>query len=43
MLLWISVAARLAVAAGAVLNARAELRGPAPRFTAQDVRSRAPR
>ncbi|MFJ8084836.1 tellurite resistance/C4-dicarboxylate transporter family protein [Streptomyces sp. NPDC096205] len=43
VLLWIAVAAWLAVAAGAVLNARTELRGPAPRHRAERFRSRAPR
>jgi hypothetical protein len=55
VLLWIAVAAWLAVCAGAVLNGRAELRGPTPRHReqrgprgqqdpgGQRVRSRAPR
>ncbi|MFJ5776747.1 tellurite resistance/C4-dicarboxylate transporter family protein [Streptomyces sp. NPDC093094] len=43
VLLWIAVAAWLAVGAAAVLNARDELRRPAPRPGAEGVRSRAPR
>jgi hypothetical protein len=43
VLVWISAAAWLVVAAGAVLNARAELRGAVPRLPAEGVRSRAPR
>jgi tellurite resistance protein TehA-like permease len=43
VLSWIAVAVWLVVAVGAVLHARAELRGPAPRHRAEAVRSRARR